>query len=417
VVDGKPQTSRMTSAAADGGPVSLRDEGRVRVLRALQESGHCSRTDLISRTGLSRATVAALVADLIACGVVEEGGDLNDGSRRAGRPAQSLSIVASAAYAVALDIGHQHVRAALCDARGTPVWERAVAVDVDHTPTQTLDLAADLVREALHGKEIPHERVLGLGVGIACPVHTSDETLYAEDIMSDWVGVRPARELAERTGLTTRLVNDANAGALAEWLYGAGRNCDDMIYVRLSAGIGAGIVSDGRLLTGGHGLAGEIGHLQVEPAGRVCRCGNRGCLETIASPVAIADLLSRSWNRPVDTDDMFHLLQAGNHGAQRAIEDAGDVVGKCIAAMVTLVDPDLVVLGGELAAAGETLFEPVRRTIRRHVMPQAARNLRLVAGELGDRAAVRGAAGVVIARAPDVLALASAGQPRTASAG
>jgi predicted NBD/HSP70 family sugar kinase len=417
MVDSKPQTPRTTSAAADGGPVSLRDEGRVRVLRALQESGHCSRTDLIGRTGLSRATVAALVADLIACGVVEEGGELNDGSRRAGRPAQSLSIVASAAYAAALDIGHQHVRAGLCDAHGTPVWERAAAVDVDHTPTQTLDLAAELVREALRSREIPHERVLGLGIGIACPVDQRDETLHAEDIMADWIDVLPAHELSERTGLTTRLVNDANAGALAEWLYGAGRNCDDMIYVRLSAGIGAGIVSDGRLLSGGHGLAGEVGHLQVEPAGRVCRCGNRGCLETIASPVAIADLLARSWNRPVDTDDLFHLLRAGNHGAQRAVEDAGDAIGKCIASMITLVDPDMIVLGGELAAAGETLFEPVRRSIRRHVMPPAAKSLRLVAGELGDRAAVRGAAGVVLARAPDVLALASTGQTRTASAG
>jgi predicted NBD/HSP70 family sugar kinase len=415
VVAGKPRTPRTTSATAGGGPVNLRDEGRVRVLRTLQESGHCSRTDLIGRTGLSRATVAALVADLIACGVVEERGELNDGSRRAGRPAQSLSIVASAAYAAALDIGHLHVRAALCDARGTPVWERAAAVDVDHTPTQTLDLAADLLQEALRSKNIPHERVLGLGVGIACPVDKSNDMLYAEGIMADWVGVLPAHELTERMGLTTRLVNDANAGALAERLYGAGRNCDNMIYVRLSAGIGAGIVADGRLLTGGNGLAGEIGHLQVEPTGRVCRCGNRGCLETVASPVAVADLLARSWNRPVDTDDLFRLLHAGNHGAQRAIEDAGDTIGKCIASMVTLFDPERIVLGGELAAAGETLFEPVRRSIRRHVMPPAAKTLRLVAGELGDRAAVRGAAAVVLAKAPDMLALTSTGQPRTSS--
>jgi predicted NBD/HSP70 family sugar kinase len=177
-----------------------------------------------------------------------------------------------------------------------------------------------------------------------------------------------------------------------------------MIYLRLSAGIGAGMVADGRLLTGGNGLAGEVGHLQVESAGKVCRCGNRGCLETVASPVAAAELLAHSWNQPVDTDELFRLLDAGNSGAQRVVEDAGEAVGKCVAAMVTLFDPDLIVVGGELAAAGETLFGPMRRSIRRHVMPSSARRFRLVAGELGDRAAVLGAAGLLLGMAPDVLA-------------
>jgi predicted NBD/HSP70 family sugar kinase len=261
-----------------------------------------------------------------------------------------------------------------------------------------------MVEEALRSQRVPRERVLGVGVGIACPVETRSDTLYAEGIMADWVGVRPAQELSRRTGLAAELINDANAGALAESLYGAARSCDHMIYVRLSAGIGAGIVADGQLHTGGNGLAGEVGHLQVEPDGRVCRCGNRGCLETVASPVAIADLLARSWHRSVDTDELFALLEAGDHGAQRAVEDAGEAVGRCIAAMVTLFDPELVVVGGELANAGETLFEPMRRSIRRHVMPRAATLHRIVAGELDDRAAVLGAAGLILARAPDVLA-------------
>jgi predicted NBD/HSP70 family sugar kinase len=401
---GKRRGPRPRSAAADGAPINLRDEGRVRVLRALQHSGGSSRSELISCTGLSRATITTLIADLIASGVVEERGDTGDGLRRAGRPAQPLALVASAAYAAAVDIGHQHVRATICDARGTSVWERVAALDVDHTPTQTLDLAAGLLEEALRAQDIPRERLLGVGVGIACPVETTNDTLYAEGIMTDWVGVRPADELSRRTGLTAELINDANAGALAESLYGAARNCDHMIYVRLSAGIGAGIVTGGQLQLGGNGLAGEIGHLQVEPRGRVCRCGNRGCLETVASPVALASLLAQSWNRPVDTDELFELLEAGDHGARRAVEDAGEAVGRCIAAMVTLFDPELVVVGGELATAGELLFEPMRRSIRSHVMPRSVDHYRVVAGELGDRAAALGAAGLVLAKAPDLLA-------------
>jgi predicted NBD/HSP70 family sugar kinase len=404
MVAGNRRGPSTTSAVADGGPINLRDEGRVRVLRALQESGRSSRSDLLSRTGLARATITTLVADLIASGVVEEPGDTNDGSRRTGRPAQPLAIVASAAYAAAVDIGHQHVRVAVCDASGTSVWDRVTAVDVDHTPTQTLDLAASLVDEAVSSQDIPRERLLGMGIGIACPVETTNDALYAEGIMADWVGVRPADELSRRTGLTAELINDANAGALAESLYGAARRCEHMIYVRLSAGIGAGIVTNGQLQTGSNGLAGEVGHLQVVPDGRVCRCGNRGCLETIASPPAIANLLSQSWNRPVDTDELFRLLAVGDHGAQRAVEDAAEAVGRCLAAMVTLFDPELVVVGGELATAGETLFEPMRRSIRRHLMPRSANHHRVVAGELGDRAAVLGAAGLILAKAPDVLA-------------
>jgi predicted NBD/HSP70 family sugar kinase len=171
-------------------------------------------------------------------------------------------------------------------------------------------------------------------------------------------------------------------------------------------------VSAGQLLTGGSGLAGEIGHLQVVPDGLVCRCGARGCLETVASPVAVTELLARSWNRPVDTEELFGLLEAGNPGAERVIEDVGEAIGKCVAATVTLLDPDLIVIGGELAAAGDALFEPLRRSIRRHIMPRSANNHRVVAGELGDRAAVLGAAGLVLAKAPEVLA-----QTRSAAPG
>ena len=164
----------------------------------------------------------------------------------------------------------------------------------------------------------------------------------------------------------------------------------------------------GRLHRGASGTAGEIGHVLVNEQGPICRCGNRGCLETVASPVAIADLLAHSWNRPVDTEELFRLLDGGDHGARRAVEDAGEAVGRCIAAMVTLFDPDLIVVGGELATAGETLFEPLRRSIQRAVMPGLAQHARVVAGELGDHAAVRGAAGVVLARVPDMLALVTA---------
>jgi len=386
-------------------PMNLREEGRLRVLQALYDSAGTSRPELGRVTGLSRATVSSLVADMIAAGLVcEDNGLAEPENRSMGRPAQPLSLNRSAAYAVGADIGHTHVRVALCDLYGTPVWDQVEMQEVDGAPHETLDLAADLIERALRECFVPRERVLGLGADIASPVR-SDGSLGADGIMPGWAGIRPGAELERRTGLAAQLINDANAGALAEHRYGAGRDTDDMVYVRLSAGIGAGIVAAGRLLLGTGGLAGEIGHLHVVQAGPACRCGNRGCLETVASPVAIARLLQDSWGQPITPDDLPRLLAGNSAGALRVLEDAGEAIGRALAGLVTLFNPQMIVIGGDLAATGERLAGPIRHTIARHALPSAVPQVTIVTGELGSSAEVRGAASRVLAHAPRSLAI------------
>jgi predicted NBD/HSP70 family sugar kinase len=386
-------------------PVNLREVGRLRVLEALHATPRSSRPELVRVTGLSRATVSSLVADLITVGLVtEEEPDTDDPEpRRTGRPAQSLSLVPTAGYAIGADIGHQHVRVNLCDLFGTVLWEHWVAKDVDRAPGETLDLVAVLVARALQETGVARSRVLGIGAGIASPVEKGSGELGAEGIMPGWVGLHLTDELRHRTALPVRVTNDANAGALAELMYGAGRQVGDMVYIRLSAGIGAGIVSNGQLLLGARGLAGEIGHLPLITDGLICRCGNRGCLETVASPVAIARLLTQSWGRPVAARDLPALIKQRNTGALRAVRDAGDAVGRALSTLVTLLNPRLIVVGGDLAGAGEDLLEPLRAGVRRHTLPSAARGVEIVTGGLGDGAEVRGAAGLVLAGAPLLL--------------
>ncbi|MGH6657195.1 MAG: ROK family protein, partial [Actinocrinis sp.] len=211
-----------------------------------------------------------------------------------------------------------------------------------------------------------------------------------------------------RTGLPVRIVNDANAGVLAERRFGAARDCADVIYLRLSSGIGAGVVCDGRMLLGHGGLAGELGHVTVEPQGAVCRCGNRGCLETVASPGAVSDVLARSWGRPVPIDELVDLLRRGERGAMRVVEDAGDAVGRALAPAVMLLNPRLIVIGGELATAGDALFGPLRRALLRNTMTSHGQPLRIEASDLGDSAGVRGAAALVLEGVPEHLGLAGA---------
>jgi predicted NBD/HSP70 family sugar kinase len=385
--------------------MSLRDEGRARVLRALYRTGGTTRPQLQTLTGLSRATISSLVTDLIAEGLVGEDEAPRDGGGRThGRPAQTLSVLPHAAYAGAADIGHTHLHVMVCDLAGAVVWERRVENDTDAHPQRTLRLVARTVREGLEHSGIAAQQVLGLGVGIACPVHRSGDTLEASGIMPGWTGINPAAELSVLTGLPTRLLNDANAGAIGEWLYGAGQGVDDLVYVRLSDGIGAGVISGGRLMTGGGGLAGEIGHLQAAPDGLFCRCGNRGCLETVASPASIASLLSRSWGQHVDPGDLPSLLSSGRPAVQTAVQEAGEAVGRALATMVTLLDPQVVIIGGDFAWAHEILLDPIRRGVERYAMPVRRRRVRVVAGELGAAAEVLGAAGILLNTAPDMLA-------------
>jgi predicted NBD/HSP70 family sugar kinase len=388
-------------------PIGLSGLGRVRILRALAEHQQISRSEIVNRTGLARATVSSTVYELINAGLVRESA-ADVGGTRTGRPAQVLSLAPDAAYALGLDIAHDHVRAVLTDVVGTVLWDRARPMAVDDDPERALDTAVRLIDAALVEVGVPREKILGLGAGFACPVDKDRRRLHAEGIMPGWVGVQPVDELVGRTGLPVQIINDANAGVLAERRFGAARGCDNVVYLRLSSGIGAGAICDGRMLLGHGGVAGELGHVVVEPHGALCRCGNRGCLETVASPPAIADLLTRSWGRQVATTDLPGLLRTADRGTARAVEDAGEAVGRVLAIAVMVLNPEMIVVGGELAAAGETLFDPMRRTLNRNTTVCNARSLRIVPGALGDSAGVRGAAALVLEGAPESLALAPA---------
>ncbi|WP_051766585.1 ROK family protein [Saccharothrix syringae] len=397
-----------TSPADVDVPITLRNLGRVRVLGALVRAHRLSRTDLVRRTGLARATVGSVTADLIRSGIVTDEGAIPGGNPGTGRPPRALALNPASAYAVGVDIGHDHIRVMLCDLVGAPVRDHVLPRAVDHDAAAVLTRTAELVDQVRREAGVPADRVLGVGVGIACPVDR-DGALRAEGIMPGWVGVRPAEELHGRTGFPVSLVNDANAGVLAEHRYGAARESGDVVYLRLSTGIGAGLLCAGRLLLGSGGLAGELGHLSVEPHGLICRCGNRGCLETVANPTAITRLLTAVAGAAVSTADLVDLVRAGDRGAIRAVADAGEAVGRALAQAVTMFNPELVVIGGELVATGEVLLESVRNAVRRNAMGSHTQRLRVVPGALGDSAGARGAAALVLNDAPERLAALLAG--------
>jgi len=197
--------------------------------------------------------------------------------------------------------------------------------------------------------------------------------------------------VSARLGLHVVADNDANLGALAESVLGAGRGATEMIYVMMAWGVGSGLILDGRPYRGARGTAGELGHVLVDESGPMCRCGNRGCLETMAGAPAIIELLRRSHDDDLTLEDVIRLSAEGDSGVRRAIGDAGRVLGRSVATMVNAFNPELIIVGGGMSAAGDVLLDPLREAVNRYAIPSAAHDVRITAGVLGERAEVLGA--------------------------
>jgi predicted NBD/HSP70 family sugar kinase/biotin operon repressor len=393
---------------------SLRELNRLRVVDELRRHGTLSRSDIARRTGLSRSTISSLVADLKRRGFVVEHPD--EPVRAAqGRPPVLLSLDPSAGAAVGVDFDHDRVIAAVSDLSRTVLAEASEPADVDNQADQALEIAARLVEQLLAEAGIEREQVLGVGVALAGPVDHARGALHDSSILPGWAGVDAAAELRERLGLTIHIDNDANLGALAEVTLGAGRQARTAAYVQISSGIGAGLIIDGLPFRGARGTAGEIGHVVVDEDGPVCRCGNRGCLETLAAGPALVRLLRDSRGEEIGTvAERIARARQGDAGARRVIADAGRYVGLMLGALCNLFNPEMVVVGGDLSAAGELLLSPLRESVERHALPFAVRDLHVVAGELGDRANVLGALALVIAQSEHAVAARIAAPQSTA---
>jgi predicted NBD/HSP70 family sugar kinase len=378
-----------------------RQTNRFKVLRALFDHPRSTRTELAEHTGLSRPTVSAVADALVQAGLVVQH---EDDQPRTGRPPVLLSLASGAAFAVGLDMGHAHVQVAVSDLSGQILGHRRSPADVDHDPLGSFDLARELVNDALAQAAVSTDRVIGVGMALAAPVERTTGVVFAEGILPNWGGIQPASEMQARLGLPVEVHNDANLGALGEHVFGAGRDVADMLYVRLSAGIGLGLVLGGRPYGGTSGLAGELGHVRVTPNGLICRCGNRGCLETVASSLAVARLLARSRDEPISIERLLELAASGDRGANRAVAEAAQAVGEALAIVVNLFNPELILVGGDLAATRDTLLGPLRTAIEQYAIAPAANSVTVSAGALGDNAEVLGAVALILGESPAILA-------------
>ena len=291
---------------------NTRETNRLRMLETLLRRPARSRGDLGRSLGVSRATVTALLTEFEHAGIVEQQAEDSDERRPKGRPPLQVSLAPDAAFAVGLEFGHRHLRAAVCDLGGGIVADRWTPIEIEGDPVAMLDAAQRLTAEAVAESGVGGERLIGVGVGFAAPVDArhrpgADRRDHAR------LGRASTRRRSSRSGsgMPVQVENDANAGAIGEHMFGAGRGVADMIYLQLSAGIGLGLIMAGRPYRGAAGIAGEIGHVRVVDNGLICRCGNRGCLETVASPDVVVELLERSRGERLTMAQVMELVHDG----------------------------------------------------------------------------------------------------------
>ncbi len=382
--------------ASDQAPLNA----RARLFGALALRGQCSRAELARSTALAPSTVSAVIADLQAEGLVVE--LVADGQPRdpgaMGRPPVLVSLHRSAGVALGLDFGKSHLRVVLADFAHVVLAERHERLDTDLPAAEATVVAARLVGEVLEEGGAASETVAGVGMGLPGPVHRPSGEVGDSTILPGWVGVRAADAMSEALGRPVEVGNDASLGALSEWLWGAGRGVVDMAYLKLATGIGAGLIVSGQPFEGSGGTAGEIGHTVMAPGGPICRCGNRGCLETLAGSTAIVESLRDVLDEPLTLQSVIAAAHDGHPGCRRAIDDAGAMIGSAVANLCNLLNPRRIVVGGDLAAAGDLLFEPLAESLRRGAIRSAADDVEVVPGALGGRAEVLGAVALVLRR-------------------
>lgn len=375
---------------------SIKEHNRRRIVAAFAGAATLSRTEISQRTGLSRTTVSTLVDELVTENVIhvaEGSASATPGGTRGrrGRPPELLAMTKESGYVVAMDFGHETLQVAVADLGGRILGARQIVVGEGATAAEVAARArviTDTLRRD-HGLEGLPSR--GAVASIPEPIG-SDGLIARQNINSRWHDLNPGTLIGEHLEMPVHAENDANLAVLGESTFGVSRNVADVLFVKISHGVGCGIVVNGRLVRGTEGLAGEIGHMQVKPDGVICMCGSRGCLYTVASSRYLAQSLHAATGNPeLSIKDLAALAESGHAGAGRVLRDAGWEVGRVLASLCNVLNPRHVVVGGRLAHAGDWAVVGLRESVGYYTEARVAQALDILPSSLRDRAELWGA--------------------------
>ncbi|MEW9872212.1 ROK family transcriptional regulator [Arthrobacter sp. HS15c] len=362
------------------------------LFQLLRDGQARTRAELALTTGLARSTVAARIDALIASGLVGAAGEANSSG---GRPPSRFAFNPAARAVLAVDVGATHVIVAVTDLSGRVLAEHRLAQDVADGPETVLDRVVQEGLALLDQAGRGPQDLAGVGIGLPGPVEHATGRPVKPPIMPGWDGFDVVRYVQRSLPVPVLVDNDVNIMALGErtahW-----PDHQNFLFIKVATGIGSGIISNGELQRGANGTAGDLGHVRVPRGDDVlCRCGNYGCLEALASGPALAAELTRQGVPAAKGSDMLRLVASGNGPAVQALRQAGRDVGDVLATVVNLLNPSVIVIGGSLGQAGEHLMAGVREVVYRRSLPLATSHLRIALTVAGDQAAILGASQLV----------------------
>ena len=365
-----------------------RPTGAGELFQLLRDGQPRTRSDLAAITGQSRSTIAARVDALLAAGLVAPAGEATS---TGGRPPATFAFNPAARVVLAVDLGATHARLAVTDLAGHVLAQDGEPIAIDAGPDAVLARVVQLGERLVAAAGRTLDELVSVGVGLPGPVEHESGRPINPPIMPGWDDADVPGMLSAHLGAPVLVDNDVNLMALGEhtarW-----SSVSHLLYVKVATGIGAGIILDGSLRRGAQGAAGDLGHIAV-PGGvdRPCRCGNTGCLEAVASGPAIATTLREAGVDATSSSDVVALVRAGNLEASHAVRAAGRSIGGVLAACVSMLNPSVIVVGGQVAGAGEHLVAGIREVVYHRSLPLATQHLRIVPTRTGTEAGVLGA--------------------------
>jgi predicted NBD/HSP70 family sugar kinase len=373
------------------------------VLSLLRRHGELARADLARLCGLPRSTVTDVVDRLRRDGLVVERPSTAGG---VGRPARVVALSESPGVIGVLALTNGVLQAAAVGFDGTVYATRTVDTVFYELADGIVEPGTALLTEVLSDAGIPASSLRCAVVCVPLPLSPAGGVPGRQPLphpnlsgprpeLPLWLRTDPARAIGERLGVPAWAENDANLAALGEAHFGSGRGFEDLLYLKIVVGVGAGIVLGGRLHRGAGGLAGELAHLHIKEDGPVCACGGRGCLMTQFSSPRLVDLVQSAHAHPLTLQDVLALAEQGDPGVQRVLSDLGRTIGRSLADLCVYLNPAAIIVDGMLGSAAEPVIGGIRQMLQRYVQPLAA-DVTLVRGELAASAEVLGA--VALAR-------------------
>jgi predicted NBD/HSP70 family sugar kinase len=373
-----------------GTPLPLRNGDFFQLLRDREPR---TRADLVAITGQARSTIASRIEALMSTGLVVPAGTA--GSTGGRRPA-TFAFQPAARVVLAVDLGATHARFAVTDLASTVLAASDVPLSIAAGPDVVLPWVAQAGRDLLTAAGRDAGDLAAIGIGLPGPVEHSTGRPINPPIMPGWDDADVPGILGAELGVAVLVDNDVNIMALGEHRT-AWPDVSDLLLVKVSTGIGAGIIADGALRRGAQGAAGDVGHMSVPGADHVpCRCGNTGCLEAVASGQAVAAALSAQGLDAADSAGVVALVRSRGTAASQAVRQAGRDIGGVLAACVSMLNPSVIVIGGVVADAGEHLIAGIREAVYRRSLPLATQHLRIVTSRARDGAGVLGASAMAV---------------------